>query len=307
MCELFGVSRQAFYQKKLYFEKDTINHLVLDFVRSERVHSPNIGGYKLYLMVKEHFQEDFIMGRDSFYRLLDQYNLKLRQKKRRVRTTDSNHNYRKYPNIIKEVFPFKSNQIWVSDITYIRTEQGFCYLSLITDLYSRKIISWVLAPRLKYIYTEQALRQAIEVSNTDLTGLIHHSERGFQYCYPSYIKILKDNGILISMTETTDPKDNAVAERVNGILKQEWLNQMEFKDIKEAEEVIREKIIYYNERRPHSSINYLTPNQAYYQEGELIRRWKRGKRRYYERKQAETKEVKEVKEVKKQNKTKKGG
>ena len=283
MCELFGVSTQAFYQKKMNFEKDTIKHLVLDFVRSERALSPRLGGYKLYLMVKAHFKDDFTMGRDAFYSLLDQYNLKLRQKKRSIRTTDSNHNYPKYNNIIKDLKPIMSNQIWVSDITYIRTEKGFCYLSLITDLYSRRIMSWVLAPRLKFSYTEQALRKAIQEANTDLRGLIHHSDRGFQYCYTSYTNILKDNGIRISMTETSDPKDNAVAERVNGILKQEWLNHMEFKDINEAEQVIREKITYYNERRLHSSINYLTPNQAHSLKGDLPRRWYSRKKRYVEK------------------------
>lgn len=283
MCELFGVSRQAFYQRKNHFEEDTMKHLLLDFVRRERALSPCLGGYKLYLMAKSQFKDNFTIGRDCFYSLLDQYNLKLRQKKRKIRTTESNHIYPKYPNLIKELIPIKSNQIWVSDITYIRTSTGFCYLSLIADVYSRKIISWVLAPGLQFSYTEQALIQAIEQAGTDLQGLIHHSDRGFQYCYPSYTNILKSNGIVISMTDSTDPKENAIAERVNGILKQEWLNEIEFKDINEAEKVIREKIAYYNERRPHSSINYLTPAEAHNKEGEIPRRWKSSKKRYYEK------------------------
>lgn len=295
MCELFGVSTQAFYQKKKHFEKDTIKHLILDFVRLERALSPRIGGYKLFLMAKAQFKEDFRMGRDAFYSLLDQYNLKLRQKKRSIRTTDSTHNYKKYPNIIKSIILTKCNQVWVSDITYIRTSTGFIYLSLITDLYSRRIVGWILAPRLKYIYTEQALRQAIEQADTDLSGLIHHSDRGLQYCYPAYINILNENGIRVSMTETSDPKDNAVAERVNGILKQEWLNDIEFKDIEEAERLLREKIAYYNDRRPHSSVNYLTPNQAHKHEGEIPRRWVSSKKRYIEKQKAKKEEENKMK------------
>ncbi len=138
-CLKLGVSIKEFVLNAVIdFEKDTIKHLILDFVRLERALSPRIGGYKLFLMAKAQFKEDFRMGRDAFYSLLDQYNLKLRQKKRSIRTTDSTHNYKKYPNIIKSIILTKCNQVWVSDITYIRTSTGFIYLSLITDLYSRR-------------------------------------------------------------------------------------------------------------------------------------------------------------------------
>ncbi len=283
LCDAIGISRQAYYKSKKSFEKNTAKDLAIEFVREERVVAPSIGCEKLFYMAKDKFGESLHMGRDAFINLLGEYNLKVRCRKRKTKTTYSTHNYKKYPNIIKDITPLKANEVWVSDITYIHTLEGFAYLSLVTDLYSRKIVGWVLAPKLQYIHTEQALRNAIEQADTDLTGMIHHSDRGFQYCYPNYINLLKDNGIGISMTETSDPKENAVAERVNGILKQEWLNHMELKDITHAQEVLQEKIEYYNNRRPHSSLNYLTPNQAHILEGNIPRRWKSDAERYYEK------------------------
>ncbi|MBP1630299.1 MAG: family transposase [Bacteroidetes bacterium] len=247
---------------------------MLDFVREERVYAPRIGGTKLYYMAQENFGESLAMGRDAFHKLLDDYNLKLRKKKRRVSTTNSKHNFLLYPNLIINYKPIKPNMLWVSDITYIRTEQGFGYLSLITDAYSRKIVGYKYAPTLQYHHTEEALRQAITEANNDLTGLIHHSDRGFQYCYPKYTNILKENNIKISMTQSGDPLENAIAERMNGVLKQEWINDEEYQTHEQARDRIDIIISYYNNRRPHSSIGYLTPAQASSKEGELKRFWK---------------------------------
>ena len=191
----------------------------------------------------------------------------LKLKKRSTRTTNSRHSYFLYPNLIRNFKPVSPCQLWVSDITYIPVGDGFCYLSLITDAFSRKIVGWNFADSLKYCNAEQALREAIASAERDgfiLEGLIHHSDRGIQYAYNDYTDILKRHGCLISMTENGDPLENAMAERVNGILKQEWLNFYTFKTQEEAHGVIERIIRLYNERRPHMVINMRTPNQIHH-------------------------------------------
>jgi transposase InsO family protein len=163
----------------------------------------------------------------------------------------------------------------VSDITYIRLTEGFCFLSLITDAYSHKVIGWQLAPGLQYSYTCEALRMAIESARSPLSGLIHHSDRGGQYAHPHYTEALRKVGARVSMTESGDPRDNAVAERMNGILKQEWLHFHEFENIEQVRNVLEPAIEFYNTRRPHASIDFMTPEQAEGQRGVLRNRWKK--------------------------------
>ncbi|KAA6336425.1 hypothetical protein EZS27_015420 [termite gut metagenome] len=186
LCGLFGVSRQAYYQhKEVDFKKLALREFIISYVREIRKEAPRIGCEKLFVMCREYFGDLFSIGRDSFYRILRENNLMLRLKKRKVRTTDSTHPYPRYPNLIRGFVPEEINQLWVSDITYIWTHTGFCFLSLVTDGYSHKIVGWVLAQSLAFHDTEEALWQAISKADKPLTGLIHHSDRGGQYAYKS--------------------------------------------------------------------------------------------------------------------------
>ena len=244
-------------------------------VNELREEAPRIGAYKLYLMLCNLYGREKMMGRDSFFNLLRRYRLMLSPLKSRS-TTNSNHRFHKYKNLVKGVVVTGPNQIWVADITYIELEDGVCYLHLITDAYSHKIIGWILAPGLHAVYTLHALEMAIAgAGKTDLSGLIHHSDRGVQYCCDSYVKCLSLHHINISMTQDYKPTDNAIAERVNGILKTEWIYRHKKPlNIEEAKAETDRIITFYNQKRPHMSNNMLTPEEAYRTSGELKKCWK---------------------------------
>jgi transposase InsO family protein len=224
------------------------------------------------------------MGRDKLFDLLRFHGLLIRRRKRTVKTTDSNHWLKKYPNLIKELVITTPEQMWVSDITYIRTLQGFSYLSLLTDAYSRKIVGHALYETLEAEGPLKALRMAIgeRKKNTPFV-LIHHSDRGIQYCSAAYIQILKEENIAISMTQSGSPYDNSLAERVNGTIKNDFFPKRIYRDHTEAKEQISRIIVKYNEIRPHDSIDYLTPQQAHEKEGPINKRWKN----YYKLKKKE--------------------
>jgi len=212
------------------------------------------------------------MGRDALFDLLREHQLLIRKRKAKVQTTFSKHGYQKYPNLIRQYEPLAPNLLWVSDITYICLQQGFAYLSLITDAYSRKIVGFYLSPTLEAIGSIHALKMALK-SCADCTNLIHHSDRGIQYCSHAYVDLLKDQHIQISMTENGDPLENAIAERVNGILKEELLQQ-QYADLKTARQQVAKAITVYNTLRPHSSCQMLTPHMAHQQTGPLKKHWK---------------------------------
>lgn len=239
-----------------------------------RGRAPRIGCQKLFEMCRGYFGLKFTLGRDAFYKLLRESGLMLRVRRRKTRTTHRDLYAPFYPNLIKGLSPTAANQVWVSDITYIWSSQGFCYLFLITDLYSHRIMGWKLCDSLKYKNAEDTLRQAIATAGCSLRGLIHHSDRGFQYTYPDYMTVLAEYGIQVSRTEHGDPLENAVAERVNGILKQEWLSLYTFANAEDVRRILTGAIEFYNQERPHASNNWLTPAQAYMQEGPLERKWK---------------------------------
>jgi len=220
------------------------------------------------------------MGRDALFDLLAMHKLLVRKKKRRISTTQSFHFFRKYPNCIREIIPSRANEIWVSDITYYRTTKGFVYISFITDAYSRKIVGYYVAETLESIHTIKALQMAIEQAAKPLTGLIHHSDRGLQYCSTDYVKLLKDNDIQISMTENGDPLENAIAERVNGIIKEEFLNHYSLKNQSEVMEVLKQSVAIYNSQRPHMSCNMLKPEDVHQNNLPVQRIWKN----YYKQK-----------------------
>lgn len=237
---------------------------------------PGIGGIKLWLMLQAVFHQEWMPGRDAFLGLLRRNHLMQKPRKSRS-TTNSNHRFHKWKNLIKGFAPAHANQLWVSDITYIELELGCCYLHLVTDAYSKKIVGWCLSASLGSIFTLHALRMAIEqAGGGDLSGLIHHSDRGIQYCCDTYIEELQSHGIKISMTEDYKPTDNAIAERINGIIKSEsvYRNSRRFRTTGEAREHISLFIDFYNAQRPHMSIGYQTPNEVHQQQGEQKKMWK---------------------------------
>ncbi len=224
-------------------------------------------------MLCDIYGKEWMPGRDAFFKILRKKKLMQRKPKPR-QTTNSNHRFHKWENLIRGIRLMHANQLWVSDITYIDIDGGCCYLHLVTDAYSKKIVGWRLAPSLSATYTLSALRMAIEQAGTDnLSGLIHHSDRGVQYASYDYTGILKKHGIKISMTECGDPKDNAVAERVNGIIKNELLMGMSFFSIEEIRRALKLAIDFYNNERPHMSLDWKTPAEAALCTGELEKKW----------------------------------
>ena len=272
---MLGYSRQAYYQQKKQSEKESLQHdLLINEVLKIRKIQKRLGGRKLFHKLERFIQEHHIsIGRDAFFDLLSERKLLVRKRKRRKPiTTFSDHWMRKYPNLIEGFYPTAPNQLWVSDITYIVLVDGFAYLSLITDAYSRKIVGFCLSIDLSAEGCVKALNMALN-NNPVLGKLIHHSDRGSQYCCSDYVKILNDIYIKISMTQNGDPKENAIAERVNGVLKDELLDKV-YLDYKRAVVGVSIAISTYNHQRPHGSIDYLTPYEAHFRSGELKRRWK---------------------------------
>jgi transposase InsO family protein len=275
LCDLFGRSRQAYYQRNKYNYKEEVKEeILLQLVEKQRELMPKLGGRKLLELIQPRLPTELSIGRDSFFDFLRCHGLLVGKRRRRVKTTYSNHWLRKYPNLIKEFVPTRSNQLWVSDITYVETVSGFVYLNLITDAYSRKIVGWAIGETLEAKYTIEALKMALKQIPKGSEGLIHHSDRGVQYCCGDYVKILNKNHVQISMTENGDPRENAIAERVNGILKDEWLNQIRLKSIEEAIKELKRIVLIYNSCRPHSSLDMKTPEYAHSQSGVFKKRWK---------------------------------
>ena len=237
---------------------------------------PRLGGVKLHLILKEELGVEVTGGRDSFLRFLSDKGFMLPRLKRR-RTTDSNHLYRKYPNLVKDIEVQHVNQVWVSDITYIWISGDVLYLHLVSDLYSHAIIGWHLSESMEAENTVKALQMAIRAAGGgNLCGTIHHSDRGSQYACYRYVGILTEHHIRISMTETYNPTDNAMAERQNGILKTEkiYLQEM-YSCYEQAREEIAKTIDFYNRRRPHMSIGMKKPIEVYTGEQPGKNLWKK--------------------------------
>lgn len=273
-CALLGVSKQAYYKQTKRQEKESLKESLLPGeVLKIRKELPVPGGRKLFHLVSERLPA-LCPGRDAFFKLLGAHGLLIRrQRLRRPTTTVSWHHFHKFGNLWKGRIPEAPNQVWVADITYIRLEgDRFIYLSLLTDVYSHKIVGWHLSHSLSMEGPLAALQMALVDLPKD-HKLMHHSDRGVQYCCNAYVELLQSRGILISMTEKGDPRENAVAERVNGILKQEWINRENIQSLKQGREVTGRIIEIYNKKRPHLSNDYLTPQQAHGQTGTLKRRW----------------------------------
>jgi len=282
ICLLFGITRQAYYQHYWQVEESSFEHkLVVGQVMLIRKSHPRMGGRKLFDLLEPFMLEHQIkMGRDALFDLLTTNNLLVRRRKRRIHTTNSFHWLRKYPNLIRELVPTRSNQLWVSDITYWKTEKGHLYISLITDAYSHKIVGHQVAKTLEAVESIKALEMALTESVEPLDKLIHHSDRGIQYCSSGYVKRLKDYGIKISMTENGDPLENAIAERVNGILKDEYLDDYQVESITEAKDLLGRVVSLYNEQRPHMSIGNKKPSDIHSNNQKTEKLWKT----YYQKK-----------------------
>ena len=287
LCSWLGMSRQAYYQNSWKAIDTSIEEeLILQQVNQIRQNHPRLGTRKLYDKLQAFMIENSIkMGRDALFNLLAANHLLIRKRKRRITTTNSYHWLRKYPNLIRNFVPTAPNQLWVSDITYWKINaQEHLYISFITDAYSHKIVGYQVAETLEAIESVHALQMALSAfegaeSHLQLT---HHSDRGIQYCSREYVKLLQDNNIQISMTENGDPLENAIAERVNGIIKEEYLDAYEVNNIKEARELLDRVIQLYNNDRPHLSISNLTPNQVHHSQNPLKteKLWKN----YYQKK-----------------------
>jgi transposase InsO family protein len=276
LCGLFGKTRQAFYDHLWRQSDDRLQEaIIIDLVKIVRKTLPKAGAQKVRMMLQQDLRQHGItIGRDSFFALLRHNELLVKTKKKYVRTTDSNHHFKKWPNLIEAIQPDAPEELWVSDITYLRTQNRFVYLSLVTDAYSRKIVGYHLSQYLKAQGCIIALDKAIASLQKPLQNLIHHSDRGIQYCCDLYISRLQAMSIQISMTQSGSPYDNAIAERVNGILKIELGLEDTFKDYGHAVAATHQAINSYNTIRPHLSCDNLTPEQAHKKQGLLNKQWK---------------------------------
>ena len=282
MCRLLGVSKQAYYKHDdRLMQRLAREAFVVEFVKDVRRKDPGIGGNKLWLMYTRCFGEENRVGYNRFYDIIEQYGLKVRKRKRRVSTTDSRHDLPLYPNLVKSLIPTRPCQLIVSDITYVPLwtdpidgEYKFCYLSLVTDYYTKEIIGYSVGDTLETKHTLKALEMALgHYEGNDLSGLIHHSDRGVQYASYAYTERLRGHGIGISMTENGNPKDNAVAERVNNTIKNELLKGMSFFTVDEVKAALRTAVDFYNNERPHLSLDGMTPFQASRTTGEIQKNW----------------------------------
>lgn len=276
LCRSLGVSRQAHHKHGRRSERAVQGQQeVVQLVRGIRSAQPRLGGVKLYNEVKGHIAGLPVpFGRDRFFDLLRQEHLLVRKRRRSVRTTLSRHQLPVYPDLVKGLVIGGPGEVWVSDITYWRVEEGFYFIFLIADACSHKIIGHQVAMGMDGQHAVAALRMAQRTSAHELTGIIHHSDRGRQYCFADYVQALNKEGMRISMTETSDPRDNAVAERLNGILKNELLAHHQVFNIAQAKELLDEAVRIYNQERPHLSCDMLKPEQAHSLDHKLKRRWK---------------------------------
>ena len=230
-------------------------------------------------MYKHEFSGNKPVGRDRFADIIDRYDLKVRLKVRKPRTTDSTHGLPTFPNIVKDFIPTGPNQLWVSDITYITIwvddyHYIFCYLSLILDAYTEEIVGWSVGSTLETKYPVEALNMALKrLEGKKNISLIHHSDRGCQYASSEYVQLLKEHNIRISMTETGDPKDNAQAERINNTMKNELLKRKRFTNIPQVIDAVGKAIDFYNNERPHMSIGMMTPSEAAVYDGVVEKVW----------------------------------
>lgn len=226
--------------------------------------SQQTGGLKLYSELKSQMKNlNISIGRDKFYRFLRNHNLLIPKRRNYHTTTNSNHIYHKYKNLIKDKVPMRPEQLWVSDITYIKTQNGHNYLALVTDAYSKQIMGYKLASHMKVSLCLDALKMAVKNRKYPTEKIIHHSDRGFQYCNPEYTNFAENNGLTMSMTEQYDPYENAVAERINRTLKYEYGLKKVIKNTTFAKKIVKNAVHIYNNLRPHFSLDLKKPFEVH--------------------------------------------
>ena len=274
-CKLFGYDRQVYYRSKKRLVKcQERAKLVVELVRVKRNRMPRLGGRKLYHLLKEELNK-LRVGRDKFFDILRANHLLIKPKRQYQITTNSHHRFRKHKNLKEELEVKRPEQLWVSDITYIGDRDSPKYLALVTDSYSKKIVGFDVSDSLSVAGSVRAIEMAISNSRYRKKQLIHHSDRGLQYCSDKYQEVLTKNNIRCSMTEKYDPYQNAVAERINGILKQEFILGIKVKDLELMKILIAESIMIYNNERPHLSCEMNTPQYMHRQSEVRIRTYKR--------------------------------
>lgn len=275
LCGLFGKTRHAYYDSLWRKESSLVKEdVILQEVAAIRKELPRLGTRKLHHLLQSALAtHEISLGRDYLFDLLSEHKLLIRQRKRKAITTDSRHWMRKYSNLVKGIDVTRPEQVWVSDITYIRLNNQWGYLSLITDAYSRKIMGYSFRQDLAAEGCIDALKMALS-NRLYNEPIIHHSDRGSQYCSHHYVALLIKNNIAISMTQNGDPYENALAERVNGIIKAEFNLYTSSLGFQETGKKVNRSIKSYNELKPHASCDYLTPEQAHLKSGKLRKRWK---------------------------------
>lgn len=281
MCGLFGRSKQAYYQfdSEGLAERLAKEAFAIEKAKEVRDLDHGIGCANIWRIYIKEFEGEKPLGRDRFLSLLYENGFRMREAAKSTRTTDSRHNLPLYPNLVKSLIPTSPNRVWVSDITYIpivRQDGGhnFCYLTTIIDACSRKEIAHEVGASLHTHHSLRCLQRAIAAEGADrLNGLIHHSDRGVQYASLAYTETLKRHGISISMTQTGSPKDNPQAERINSTVKNELLKGMVFTSIEQVREAVDKAFDFYNNRRPHMSIDYMTPSEAHKMNSAPKERW----------------------------------
>ena len=273
-CTLFGVDRQVYYRKiKRRITRQSNAIKVVSMVLEIRQTMPRIGAKKLYFLLNNELKQ-LKIGRDKFINILRANHLLITPKRSYHITTNSHHRFRKHQNQILELRIQRPEQVWVSDITYIGKRESPRYLSLVTDAYSKKIMGYNVADNMNTESTLVALENAVKHRKNKDLPLIHHSDRGLQYCANEYQKLLNKSKIKCSMTQNSDPYENAVAERINGILKQEFNIDKYSQSLPVMKQIIKEVVEIYNNKRPHYSNFMLTPNQMHVQNQIKMRTYK---------------------------------
>ena len=271
---MFGVNRQVYYRRLQTVKRRKSRAVkVIELVESIRIQMPKIGTRKLYFMLEEELKQ-LQVGRDMLFRILKANHMLIHPSRRYHVTTNSHHRFKKHKNLIENVVPEKPEQIWVSDITYVGNRQNPMYLALVTDAYSKQIMGHDLSNSLDVSGTLRALKMAVKKRKYKNNIITHHSDRGLQYCSNEYQDLLKRSKINCSMTESYDPYANAVAERVNGILKGEFIGYKKQWSLQTMGELVKNSIEIYNEQRPHFSCYYRTPKQMHQQNEVKIKTYK---------------------------------
>lgn len=264
---MFGISKQAYYKRiKSQNIKELKNIQILKIVQNIRKTHPRAGTRKLIEYIKEDLVENNIkIGRDALFNLLRNNRLLVKKTKRFHITTDSKHFFYKSPNLLKDTEIKHSEQALVCDITYIKTDQGHAYLALATDPYSKKIMGYAIEDNMKVEMVKNALKMADKNRMFKTEKIIHHSDRGIQYCCPDYSSFAENLGFTLSTTQQYDPYENAVAERVNGILKYEYGLRHSLPNLQVAKQLVKQAVEIYNTKRIHWSLDFKTPEEVHQQ------------------------------------------